>query len=41
VVDPELNTEKTKYICTSRHQNTEENHNVLIDNKSFENVTKL
>jgi len=34
MVDPEVNTEKTK----SLHQNTGKNHNLLSVNKSFENV---
>jgi len=31
----EVNTNKTKYIFMSRHQNAGENHNLLIDGKSF------
>jgi hypothetical protein len=34
----EVNTEKTKYMRVSRHQNVGKNHNLLIANRSFENV---
>jgi hypothetical protein len=34
----EVNTEKIKYVVVSRHQNVGQNCNVLIANKSFENV---
>jgi hypothetical protein len=37
----EVNTEKTKYKVMSHHQNVGENHNLLIDDKSFENVPKF
>jgi hypothetical protein len=40
-VDLEANTEKTKFMVTSRHQNAEQNHNLLIANKYFENVAKF
>jgi hypothetical protein len=33
----EANTHK-KYLFTSRHQNEEQNHNIKIVNRSFENV---
>jgi hypothetical protein len=34
------NTEKTKYMVVSHHQNGQ-NHNILIPNKSFENVANF
>jgi Ribonuclease G/E len=37
----EVNTEKTKYIVVSCHQNTGQNKNLLIANKSLENASKL
>jgi hypothetical protein len=37
----EVNTEKTRYMVISHHQNAGENHNFLIANKSFENVTNF
>jgi predicted Co/Zn/Cd cation transporter (cation efflux family) len=36
----EINTEKTKYMVVSCHQNVGQNHTLLIYNKSFENVAK-
>jgi len=39
-VSSEVNTEKTKYMVMSCHQ-TEQNHNLLTANKSFENVAKF
>jgi hypothetical protein len=38
VVGLEVNTEKTKYMFMSRHQNVGKNHSLVIGNKSFENV---
>jgi hypothetical protein len=37
----EVNTEKTKYMVMSRHQKVGQNHNLMIANKSFENVIKF
>jgi UDP-galactopyranose mutase len=34
----EVNAEKTKYMVMSRDQNAGHNHNIEIDNKSFERV---
>jgi hypothetical protein len=36
-----LNAEKTKHIIRSRNQHVEQNHNVKIDNKSFERVKQF
>ena len=36
-----VNCEKTKYIITSRHQNSVQNQNTVIENLSFENVEKF
>jgi len=36
----EVNTEKTKYMVVSGHQNAGHIHNILIVNKLFENVEK-
>jgi hypothetical protein len=41
VVDLEVNTEKTKYMAVSHHQNTGQNHDLLTANKSFENMAKF
>jgi hypothetical protein len=37
----EVNAEKTKYIVMSRNQNAGQNHNIKIDNKSFERVEQF
>jgi hypothetical protein len=37
----EVNTEKTKYMLLSRHQNTGQSHEVQIDNKCFENMAQF
>jgi hypothetical protein len=37
----EINTEKTWYMVVSSHQNAGKNHNLLIANKSFENVAEF
>jgi hypothetical protein len=34
----EVNAEKTKYMVLYHHQSAGQNHNLLIANKSFENV---
>jgi hypothetical protein len=36
----EVNTETTKYMVMTNQQTVEQNHNLLIDNKFFENVAK-
>jgi hypothetical protein len=37
----EINTEKTKNAVISHHQNVGQNQNLLVANKSFENVVKF
>jgi hypothetical protein len=37
----EVNAEKTKYMVMSRNQNAGHNHNIKIENKSFERVEEL
>jgi hypothetical protein len=37
----EVNTEKTKYMSLSRHQNAGQNYDIKIGNKWFENVTQF
>ena len=34
----EVNSEHTKYTITSRQQNIVQNHNIIIENLSFEKV---
>jgi hypothetical protein len=40
-VDLEVNTEKTKYMLLSRHQNAGQNHDIKTANRCFENVAQL
>jgi hypothetical protein len=37
----EVNTEKTKYMLLSCHQNAVQNHDIKIANRCFENVTQF
>jgi hypothetical protein len=37
----EVNAEKAKYTVMSRNQNAGHNHNIKIDNKSFETVEEF
>jgi hypothetical protein len=37
----EVNTEKTKYMLLSRHQNAGQSYDKKIANRCFENVAKL
>jgi hypothetical protein len=37
----EVNAEKTKYMVMSRNQNARHNHNINMDNKSFERVEEF
>jgi hypothetical protein len=37
----EINTEKTKYMITSHHQNSGQNQNIRIANGTFESVAKF
>ena len=37
----EVNSEKTKYMITTIHQNVIQNQNIVIGNLSFENVEKF
>ena len=37
----EVNSEKTKYMITSRHQNIVQNQNIVIENLSFVKVQKF
>jgi hypothetical protein len=36
-----VNSEKTKYMVMSRNQNAGQNHNIKLDNKSFERVEQF
>jgi hypothetical protein len=36
-----VNAEKTKYMLLSRHQNAEQNRDIKIANRSFENVAQF
>jgi hypothetical protein len=38
---PEEKTKKIKYMLTSRHQNSGQNHDVKTANRSLENVAQL
>jgi hypothetical protein len=37
----EVNTEKTKYMLLSRHQNTGQSRDIKIGNRYFENVAQF
>jgi hypothetical protein len=37
----EVNADKTKYTLPSRHQNSGQNHNIKIGDRSFKNVAQL
>jgi hypothetical protein len=37
----QVNTEKTKYMLLSRHQNAGQNHDIKIGNRCFENVAQF
>jgi hypothetical protein len=36
----EVNAEKTEYVLLSRHKNADQNHNIKIYDRSFENVAQ-
>jgi hypothetical protein len=40
-VGQEVNTEKTKYILLSRHQNEGQKHDIQIANRSIENMAEI
>jgi hypothetical protein len=37
----EVYTQESKYVIVSRHQNTGENHDLLVANKFFETVSQI
>jgi ribosomal protein S2 len=37
----EVNTEKTRYMFLSRHQNAGQNHDIKTANRCFENVAQF
>jgi hypothetical protein len=37
----EINVEKTKHMLLSRHQNVDQNRDIKMANRSFENVSQL
>jgi hypothetical protein len=37
----EVNVEKTKYMVVSGDQNAGQNHDIMVDNKSFERLEQL
>jgi hypothetical protein len=37
----EVNSEKTKYMFLSRHENVLQNHNIRTANRTFENVAQF
>jgi hypothetical protein len=37
----EVNVEKTKYMLVSRYQNADQNRDIKIGNRSFENVSQF
>jgi hypothetical protein len=39
--DLEINVEKTKYMLLSHHQNVGKNRDIIIANRSFENVSQF
>jgi hypothetical protein len=41
VIGLEVNTEKTKYMSLSGHQNTGQNHDIKIGNRCFEKVAQF